>query len=91
LVGDGPFLSFFNGSDSPSTKSLTLRPLLFRNKKPDRPRQMLGGDTDIPFSKDLGDPLNEDPAPVGFQDLFLAFSPGASGLAFGISYSSLKR
>jgi hypothetical protein len=34
---------------------------------------MLGGDVDIPFPEDLGDPMDADPAPVRFQDLVLAF------------------
>jgi hypothetical protein len=34
---------------------------------------MLGRDINIPFPEDLGDPMNADPAPVRFQDLFLAF------------------
>jgi hypothetical protein len=56
-----------------SSRSFTLRPLPFLNKKPNRPHQMLGGDIDVPFPENLSDPMNADPAPVRFQDLFLAF------------------
>jgi hypothetical protein len=58
LVGDGSFLSFFNRTGSLSSRSFTLRPLPLRNKQPDRPHQMLGGDIDIPFSENLRDPVN---------------------------------
>ena len=37
---------------------------------------MLGGNIDIPLSENLRDPMNPDPAPVRFQDLFFAFSRG---------------
>jgi hypothetical protein len=43
---------------------------------------MLSGNINIPFPKNLGDPMNADPAPVGFQALFHAFSPGPSRLEF---------
>jgi hypothetical protein len=45
---------------------------------------MLGGNIHIPFPENLRDPVDADPAPVRFQDLLLAFSPGASRLAFRI-------
>jgi hypothetical protein len=34
---------------------------------------MLGGNIDISFPENLRDPVDADPAPVRFQDLFLAF------------------
>jgi hypothetical protein len=37
---------------------------------------MLGRDVDISFSENPCDPVNADPAPVGFQDLSLATSQG---------------
>ena len=76
LVRDRPLRSFFKGTGSLSNGSVTLSPLPFSNKQPDRPHQMLSGNINIPFPENLGDPMNADPAPVGFQDLFLAFSQG---------------
>ena len=43
---------------------------------------MLGGNIDVSFPKNLRDPMNADLAPVRFQDFALAFSKGASRLAF---------
>jgi hypothetical protein len=37
---------------------------------------MLGGNIHIPFPENLSDPMDADPAPVRFQDLFLAFPQG---------------
>jgi hypothetical protein len=51
----------------------TAGPLPFSDKQPDRPHQMLRGDINIPFPENLRNPVNADPAAVGFQDLFLAF------------------
>ena len=64
------------------SRSLAPIPLPFRDKQPDRPHQMLGGDIDIPFPENLRDPMNANSALVGFEALFLAFSPRASRLAF---------
>jgi hypothetical protein len=52
----------------------TAGPLPFRDKQPDRPHQMLGGDIDIPFRENLGDPVDAETAAVRFEDLFLACS-----------------
>jgi hypothetical protein len=54
--------------------SESISPFLFGNKQPDRPHQMLGGDVDISFPKNLGDPMNAEAVSVSFQDLALAFS-----------------
>lgn len=46
---------------------------------------MLGGDIDIPFSENLRDPVNADPAPMRFQDLRLELSQGFDLGRFAVS------
>ena len=45
---------------------------------------MLGRDIDVPFPENLGDPMNADPASVGFQNLFLAFPQGIDFRRFAV-------
>jgi hypothetical protein len=46
---------------------------------------MLSGDIYTSFPENLRDPMNADPAAVGFQDLFLAFSQSLDLGGFAIA------
>ena len=48
----------FKGTGSLSSGSLTLSPLPFSNKQPDRSHQMLSGNINIPFPENLRDPVD---------------------------------
>ena len=76
LIGDRLLGSLFGITCCFSNGGLAFRPLPFLNKQPDRPHQILGGDIDIRFPENLGDPVDADPAPMGFQDLVLALDRG---------------
>jgi hypothetical protein len=64
LIGDRSFLRFAGQSHSLmallSGRRSAGSPVPFRNKKPDGPHEMLSGDIDIPFAKNLHDPMNAD-------------------------------
>ena len=82
LVRDRGLLTFFKSTGSLSSRILPFSPLPFRNKEPDRPHQMLGGNVDIPFPEDLGDPISVAPeaSRVTSQQSSLSSSPASAPL-----------
>ena len=56
--------------------SLATGPLSFVDKTPYGSHQMRHGNVNTPFPENLRDPVDAEPAPVRFQDLFLKLSQG---------------